>query len=219
MHGRQASREVSPAAVAAPVPSDGPTLVERYDDGTIKSEEWYVGEVSHRADGPAHVRYYPDGSVEYEAWHVDDKHHRIDGPAVVGYRPDGTIKFEEWLVDDKHHRIDGPAVVWYHPDGTVESEAWFVDGEPHRTDGPANVQYHPDGTVESETWFVDGTGVEPWEVLGRYLRRRGVSGLSAEALRQIAKDVPWQRWDELGSDHPLVALWGTVHPSADISAD
>jgi len=161
-HGKQASREVLPVAVAAPMPSDEPTVVERYSDGSVRSEDWYV----------------------------DGKLHRTDGPAVVEYRPDGTVRAEVWFVDDKPHRIDGPARVWYHPDGTVRSEEWYVDGK----------------------------AVESWEVLGRYLRRRGVPGLSTEALRQIAKDVPWQRWSELVSDHPLVALWSTVHPTADASA-
>jgi len=55
-------------------------------------------------------------------------------------------------------------------------------------------------------------------VPGRCLPGQGVPGLSTEALKQIVRDVPWQRWDELVSDHPLVALWGTVHPTAEISA-
>jgi len=162
---------------------------------------------------------YGDGTVKREVWRVGDKRHRIDGPAYVQYHPDGTVEYEAWLVDGKPHRIDGPAHVWYHSDGTVEHETWVVDGKLHRTDGPAAVWYHPDGTVEDEAWWVDGEGVDgPAPVLGRYLRRRGASGLSAEALRQIAKDVPWQRWDELGPDHPLVALWSAVHPTADASA-
>ena len=176
--------------MAAPVPSDKPTVVKRYDDGT----------------------------VEWEAWRVDNKRHRTDGPAVVWYHPDGTVWSEAWYVGNKLHRIDGPAHVQYYPDGSVEFEEWYVGDKTHRIDGPAYVQYRPDGTVESERWCLDGTRVEPWEVLGRYLTTRGVPGLSTEALKQVAKDVPWQRWSELGPDHPLVRLWGTVHPSAEISA-
>jgi len=246
VHGRQASRRAS-VAVAAPVPSDDPTLVTRYDDGavmskewrvggerhrtdrpavvwyrpdgTVESEEWYVGGQLHRIDGPAIVRYRSDGTIESEEWYVGGQLHRIDGPAVVRYHSDGTVMSEEWRVGGKRHRTDGPARVWYHPDGTIGVEEWVVGGQFHRTDGPAYVQYHSDGTVESEAWCVDNTEVEPWEALGRHLMIRGVSELSAEALKQIAKDVPWQHWSELGPDHPIVALWATVHPRADISAD
>jgi len=247
VHGRQARREVLPVAAVAPVSADEPTVVERYGDGSIESEvwmvdgerhridgpavvwyrpdgtveweEWYVDGERHRIDGPAIVRYRPDGTVESEEWYVGDERHRIDGPAVVEYRSDGTVMSEAWRVGDKRHRIDGPACVWYYPDGTIGVEEWVVGGQYHRTDGPAYVRYRSDGAVEYEEWFVDGTEVEPWEALGRHLMARGVSELSAEALKQIAKDVPWQRWSELGPDHPLVRLWAAVHPRADISAN
>jgi len=247
VHGRQASRRAS-VAVAAPVSSDKPTVVERYDDGSIKFEEWRVGDELHRINGPAVVRYHSDGTVKREEWFVDGELHRTDGPARVWYHQDGTVEWEDWWVGGERHRTDGPAIVRHHPDGTVESETWFVGGRPHRTNGPAHVRYRPDGSVESEEWRVDGVShridgpaavwyrpdgsveSEEWyvdsrevdgpaSVLGRYLMTRGVSGLSAEALKQIVRDVPWQRWSELGPDHPLVALWGTVHPSAEISAD
>jgi len=131
----------------------------------------------------------------------------------------GGISTLEWLDDDdRRHRLDGPALLTYGPLRNVESEIWYVEGRIHRLDGPARILYWPNGTVDMETWYLDGTRVEPWEVLGRYLTTQGVPGVSTEALKQIAKDVPWQRWSELGPDHPLVALWGTVHPSADISA-
>ena len=226
---------------------DGPAVVWYRPDGTVEAESWWVGGVNHRTDGPAYVRYYlldgtvssetwlaegkrhrtdgparvlyhPDGTTVGEEWYVDDKLHRTDEPAYVRYRPDGTVESEAWWADGECHRDDGPAVVEYRPDGSVEREEWWVGGERHRIDGPARVWYRPDGAVEREAWFVDGAEVEPWEVLGRYLTTRGVPGLSTEALKQVAKDVPWQRWSELGPDHPLVRLWGTVHPSAEISA-
>jgi len=191
VHGRQASREVLlPVAVVAPVSSDEPTVVERYSDGTVEREEWLVG----------------------------GRRHRTDGPARVWYRPDGTIGIEEWWAGGKLHRTDGPARVWYRPDGTIDMETWYLDGELHREGGPAWVERRPDGTVEPWAWYLDGTRVEPWEALGRHLLRQGTPELSAEALKQIVRDVPWQRWSELGPDHPLVALWAAVHPRADISA-
>jgi len=157
-----------------------------------------------------------DGTV-VEGWYRNGVLHREDGPAYVERRPDGTV-VEGWRKNGVLHREGGPARVERHPDGTVIEE-WHRNGRGHREDGPAYVERRPDGTVEPWAWCLDNTGVEPWEVLGRYLRRRGVPGLSAEALKQIVRDMPWQRWSELGSDHPLVALWGTVHPSAEINAD
>jgi len=157
-------------------------------------------------------RVRPDGTV-VEEWRKDDALHREDGPAWVWHHPDGTV-VEQWCRNGELHREGGPAYVKRSPDGTVV-EWWYRNGNRHREDGPAWVERRPDGTTEPWAWYLDGTEVGVREVLGRHLMTRGVSGLSAEALRQIAKDVPWQRWNELGSDHPLVALWGAVHPSAD----
>ena len=183
-------------------------------DGAVV-EGWYRNGACHREGGPAYVERRPDGTV-IEQWRKDDELHREDGPAQVKRHPDGTV-IEWWYRNDKLRREDGPAYVRRCPDGTVV-EGWYRRVVLHREDGPAWVRRCPDGTTESEAWWLDGTEVEPWEVLGRYLRRRGVPGLSAEALRQIVRDMPWQRWDELGPDHPLVALWSTVHPTADARA-
>jgi len=192
----------------------GPAYVKRHPDGTVVEKRWYRNDKLHREDGPAYVERRPDGTV-VEAWYRNDKLHREDGPAWVGRSRDGIVA-EGWYRSGERHREDGPAWVERHPEGIVV-EAWYKEGKLHREGGPARVRCSPDGTV-TETWCLDDTEVGAWEVLGRYLTTRGVPGLSAEALKQIAKDVPWQRWDELGSDHPLVALWGTVHPSAEISA-
>jgi len=196
---------------------DGPALVERYPDGTV-IEQWYRNGKLHHEDGPAWVRRYPDGTV-VERWYRNGKRHREDGPAWVERRPDGTV-IEEWYRNNKRHREDGPTYIERHPDGTVV-EWWYRNGVRHREDGPTYIERRPDGAVKpvkSWAWHLDGTRVEAWQVLGRHLLRQGTPELSAEALKQIAKDVPWQRWDELVSDHPLVALWSAVHPSAEIGA-
>ena len=184
-------------------------------DGTVV-ERWYKDGVLHREGGPAYVERRRDGTAVIEWWYRNNKLHREGGPAWVRHHTDGTV-IEQWYRNGKLYRDGGPSWVERHPNGTV-TEEWYRNDKLHREDGPAYVKRRPDGTAESEAWCLDDTEVEPWEVLGRYLRRRGVPGLSTEALKQIAKDVPWQRWDELGPDHPLVALWSTVHPTADISA-
>ena len=213
-----------PATPIAPAPDpasehkrtvrpDG-TVIEEWPDGTV-IEQWRKDDELHREDGPAQVKRYPDGTVA-EWWYKNGRLHREDDPAWVERSPDGTV-FEWWYRNNERHREDGPAYVEHYSDGFL-AEEWYKDGELHREDGPARVERSPDGTVESEDWCLNDTEVEPWEVLGRYLLRQGMPELSAEALKQIAKDVPWQRWDELGSDHPLVALWSAVHPSAEINA-
>ena len=212
VHGDRAHAASLPAPPAPESASEHNQTV--LSNGTV-IEEWHRNDVRHREDGPAYVERRPDGTV-IEWWCRNDKRHREDGPAWVERYPDGTV-LEEWYRDGVLHRVDGPAYVERRPDGTV-SEEWCRNGRLHREDGPAGVVRRPDRTV-IDGWYLDGTEVEPWEVLGRYLTTRGVPELSAEALKQIAKDVPWQRWSELGPDHPLVALWGTMHPSAEISAN
>ena len=217
VHGNRtgASPLPVPAAPSTPAPEPASEHKQRVrPDGTVV-EEWRKDGKLHRDGGPAYVKRHPDGAV-FEGWYRNGELRREDGPAWVEHRRDGTA-VEEWYEDGVLHREDGPAYVKRHPDGTV-IEGWCRNNRRHREDGPAYVERRPDGTVV-EQWRRNGTGVEPWEVLGRYLLRQGVPKLSAEALKQIAKDVPWQRWDELGPDHPLVALWGAVHPRADISAN
>jgi len=165
--------------------------------------------------GPVWVERRRDGTV-VEWWRKNGELHREGGPAWVEHHPDGTV-VEWWYKNGRRHRVGGPAYVEHRPDGTVIEEG-CRNGRGHREDGPAYVERRPDGTVESEDWCLDGTEVESWQVLGRHLLRQGTPELSAEALRQIARDMPWQRWSELGPDHPLVRLWGTVHPTAEISA-
>jgi len=195
-HGKWARREVLPVAVAALFSSNEPTVMERYDDGTVKREEWLVDGKYHRTDGPALVQYRPDGSVEYEMWFVDDKCHRADGPALVQYRPDGTVELEEWYADGKCRRADGPAVVWYRPDGTIESEDWWVDGKLHRTDGPAVVCYRPDGTVGREEWHVGGRRVDAPAVLAAFLRSR-FPHITTGAATLLCEARPWQEWGDI----------------------
>jgi len=239
VHGDRSARMSSLPAPPAPEPASKHKQTVR-PDGTVV-EEWHKDGVLHREDGPAYVEHRPSGTV-VERWHKDGIHHREDGPAYVERRPNGTVVewwyrngvlhredgpawvehrrdgtvVERWRKDGKIHREDGPAWVEHRPNGTVV-EWWYRNGELHRIDGPARVERDPDGTV-TEAWYLDGTEVESWQVLGRCLTTRGASELSTEALRQIAKDVPWERWDELGSDHPLVRLWGAVHPTTDASA-
>jgi len=213
VHGDHSAR-MSPLP-APPAPESASEHKQTvHPDGTV-TEKWHKDGKLHRGDGPALVERYPDGTV-IEWWCRNDKLHRIDGPAYVERRPDGTV-VEGGYRNGVVHREDGPAWVRRSPDGTVV-EQWRKNDELHREDGPAWVERRPDGTTESEAWYLDGTEVGAWEVLGRYLTTRDMPGLSAEALRQIARDVPWQRWSELGPDHPLVALWAAVHPRADISA-
>jgi len=245
VHGNRARTSSLPAPAAPSTPAPKPASEHEQtvlSDGTV-IEGWYRNSRLHREDGPAWVESRPDGTV-FEGWYRNGKHHREDGPAWVEHRPDGTvveewrkngelhredgpacvkrfpegIVFEEWYEDGELHREDGPAWVQRRPDGTVFEE-WHRNGVLHRIDGPAQVERRPDGTVKPEAWYLDDTEVGAWQVLGRYLMTRGVSGLSVEALKQIAKDVPWQHWSELGPDHPLVALWGTVHPSAGIGPE
>jgi len=217
VHGGRtgASSLPAPAAPSTPAPEPASEHKQRVrPDGTVV-EEWYRNDELHREDGPAWVARSPDGTVIEEWWYKNGRLHREDGPAHVVRSPDGTV-IEGWYRNGITHREDGPAGVVRSPDGTVVEE-WYKNDELHREDGPAWAKRRPDGTV-TEDWYLDDTEVGAWQVLGRYLTTRGMPELSTEALKQIAKDVPWQRWDELGPDHPLVRLWATMHPSADARA-
>ena len=75
--------------------------VNYWDDGSIRSERWYVDGYLCREDGPACIHYYSDGTVEEESWWLDRKLHRTDGPAYVSYHDDGRVYTEDWAINGR----------------------------------------------------------------------------------------------------------------------
>lgn len=115
--------------------------------------------VRHRLDGPALVEYYQNGVTKSEEWFIKGKCHRLDDPATIEYDDTGRILIERWYVNDKAHRINGPAFIIYHPNGTIVFEAWYNNNIPHRVGGPATIWYNAYGSISKEEWYNDGIEV------------------------------------------------------------
>jgi len=52
----------------------------------------------HRTDGPAVIQYYDNGLVKYEEYWVNDKCHRLGGPAIIQYNEDCNIEYESYYI-------------------------------------------------------------------------------------------------------------------------
>jgi antitoxin component YwqK of YwqJK toxin-antitoxin module len=110
----------------------------------------------HRTDGPAVIRYYQDGEIRSEEYYVNGQSHRMDGPAYISYYNNGQIKYEEYSINNQRHRVDGPAYIGYFKDGSTDCEQYWINGKQHRTDGPAWIEYYPDGKISYEQYYING---------------------------------------------------------------
>jgi len=129
-----------------------PTKVERYEDGSLKREEWLVDGKEHRVGGRGVVNYYANGIASWTQWSLFGTPHRLEGPAHEGRWADGSIDTQSWQVDGLLQRVDGPAYTEYNADGSVKREAWFWRGRPM-----SNEQIHaPEfGVARSNTEALD----------------------------------------------------------------
>ena len=55
-----------------------------YGDGSKRKEEYinFDGEL-HRVDGPALIEYYNDGTIRYEEWFLNGKRYYFSSPAFI----------------------------------------------------------------------------------------------------------------------------------------
>jgi len=151
VHGRGPIRQAGPAGPPPPsAPSQGrpaePFVDLKYwDNGTLFSEQHFVGETLHNEEGPAWIAYgRAGGTVIAEIWMANGKKHRDGEPAAISYGGDGSVRSEEWCLDGVRQRPDGgPVATRYRPDGSVESESW-LEGE---SGNERKVDYREDGGV------------------------------------------------------------------------
>ncbi len=74
-----------------------------YPNGKLKSERHYhyYKFSLHRTDGPAVIEYYENGKVKKELYYFEGKIHRTDGPAVIEYDLEGNIKRKMFYLKGK----------------------------------------------------------------------------------------------------------------------
>ena len=113
-----------------------PTIIEWYDDGTIKSEKYEVDYRPHRLEGPAAIYYDENGVVRIESYYYNGNLHRPSlsqggGPAIIKYDKYGNIGQELYYYNGKLHRPveEGPAEIIYGVYGMIHSVEFYVDGK------------------------------------------------------------------------------------------
>jgi len=88
----------------------------------------------HREDGPAVVKKRADGSVRMELWLRFGKLHREDGPAETEWRLDGDPDSEHWYLRGQLHRDPavGPAITFYGREHKPQTRCWYFYGRKER---------------------------------------------------------------------------------------
>ena len=84
-----------------------------------KNTNGNITEVIHSDSGSALVSYFNDGSIKTEEWYVDGARHRMNGPALVEYDIEGNkIKvlfflknvmkpcLKKWLIDHCLYEVE-----------------------------------------------------------------------------------------------------------------
>ena len=113
-----------------------------YNNGSVKTEEWFEKVLAHRNNGPTVIEVIPNGIVIKETWIKHGIEHREDDPShIIRDGETKVIVSENWRINNKLHRKDGPASIERHEQtGIATSETWFFNGEAHRQDGPAVIK-------------------------------------------------------------------------------
>ena len=72
----------------------------------------YVGGRLHNSNEPSIINKYENGQIHYEIYYLDDKIHRRDDlPAIILYSIDGKIRLQMWFQFGTLHRIKNPAII------------------------------------------------------------------------------------------------------------
>jgi antitoxin component YwqK of YwqJK toxin-antitoxin module len=141
-----------------------PALISYFDNGSLRSESYYINGEYHRKDGPATIEYYRDASIHSQLFYVNGKRHREDGPAHIYYNTDGSISYKEYYINNELHREDGPAIVEYYPNDFIRYEGYYINGKLHREDGPACIYYFEDGQMRVQEYYLNNKRESPSSV-------------------------------------------------------
>ena len=102
---------------------------EYYNNGKIRRERYYnTNNELHRENEPAWIDYFENGNIKSMDYYINGDTHREDGPAVIGYYENGNIRFKSYFVNDKIHREDGPADTYYSEDGLASCKNYYING-------------------------------------------------------------------------------------------
>lgn len=89
---------------------NGPSCIY-YHNNRVSSELYKVyGKYNSNLNKPSIIEYYDDGVIRKEEWRNEKNcYHRENGPAVICYNEDGSITAKVYYYDGRIHRVDGEA--------------------------------------------------------------------------------------------------------------
>ena len=123
-----------------------PAIQAFFDDGKVKSYEFWTRGVPHRDDGlPQFEEVYPSGALKEAKWIVNGKLHRVNAPASVRYYENGKAQTLRYWQKDMPHRPhkEGPAYQSFREDGQPDEVLYIEWDKLHRpqAEGPARIKY------------------------------------------------------------------------------
>lgn len=156
--------------------TNGPAYVEKYINGIIKKEEWYIEGKLHCKNGPAYIERYIDGTIKKQEWYTNNIIGSDEGPAIIEYYNDGMIKIIQWYINGVLHRLNKPAYIERYNDGLCKHIQWYKDGFIHRDNEPAIIIYNNNYYIKE--WYInnqhyreDGPVIEEWWYNDRIKKR------------------------------------------------
>ena len=135
---------------------DGPAVIVYYENGNIKSEEYYIDGERHREDGPTQISYYSDGLISEVSYFLNGIRHRDQAPAIQTFYNNGKKSSELYYINNRLHREDGPAIAYWYEDGSLNSEEYHINGLLHRENAPAKIRYLLNGRYEYVKYYING---------------------------------------------------------------
>jgi antitoxin component YwqK of YwqJK toxin-antitoxin module len=78
---------------------------------------------------PNTVEYYENGKVKSQEWWINGELHNENGPSYIDYYENGQIELKSWKINGKSHNENGPAYIWYYENGEIELKSWYINGE------------------------------------------------------------------------------------------
>lgn len=161
--------------------NNGPAYIEKYDNGLLKTQIWYVEGKLHSTYNyvllklePAIKRWYSDGTIQSLKWYKDNKYFNENAPAILEYSHKGILIFEAWYKNGLEHRENYPAMIEWYEDGTLQSHKWCKEGQLHRDDNPAKILWNDDGIVLEEWYKNDKQHRIGGPAFTRYTKTNGV---------------------------------------------
>ena len=76
---------------------------QRYDDGRLYEEKYYLNGELHNPNGPAYRSWHANGRLWSEEYYLNGNPHNPNGPAYRSWYENGRLSYELYYLDGIHY--------------------------------------------------------------------------------------------------------------------